>query len=190
MEHYGGHRDFDIESKKLLHRSDNSTKLIDQVIALERQIGRRLNLRPCKVGDKITLEFGYKRADGSDPLKGLKLKNIGFGNSYLLAIAVALLSSEPYSLVIIENPKTHLHPKGQSKLAELICLDPESDIQVIVETHSDHISNGVRRAVKSNLIKNEHTKIHFFETDEHNTTVFTPILLSEKGRVLLVAKSI
>lgn len=35
-------------------------------------------------------------------------------------------------------------------------------VQVIVETHSDHILNGIRRAVRSQRLDSEQVTIHFF----------------------------
>lgn len=69
--------------------------------------------------------------------------NVGFGLSYVLPIVLALLVTKPGGLVIIENPEAHLHPRG-SYLGRLIALAAEAGVQVVVETHSDHIINGIR----------------------------------------------
>jgi predicted ATPase len=74
----------------------------------------------------------------------LKPQNVGFGVSYVLSIVTALLYSKKGGVVIIENPEAHLHPKGQSYLGRLIALTVKAGIQVIVETHSDHLLNGIR----------------------------------------------
>jgi predicted ATPase len=79
----------------------------------------------------------------------LKPQNVGFGVSYVLSIVTALLHSKKGSVVIIENPEAHLHPKGQSYLGRLIALTAKSGIQVIVETHSDHLLNGIRVIVRT-----------------------------------------
>lgn len=70
--------------------------------------------------------------------------NVGFGLSYVLPVVLALLNAKPGSLVIIENPEAHLHPKGQSYLGRLIALTAQAGVQVIIETHSDHVINGIR----------------------------------------------
>lgn len=70
--------------------------------------------------------------------------NVGFGLSYALPVVLALIMSKPGSLVIIENPEAHLHPKGQSYLGRLIALAAMAGVQVIIETHSDHLLNGIR----------------------------------------------
>ena len=48
--------------------------------------------------------------------------NVGFGITYALPIVVSVLSARPGSLVIVENPEAHLHPRGQVKMGELLCL--------------------------------------------------------------------
>jgi predicted ATPase len=100
------------------------------------------------------------------------------------------LSAKPDSLLLIENPEAHLHPRGQSKLAELMALAAQAGIQLIIETHSDHIFNGIRKAIALNKIQKEKAAIHFFELDDNNASVVTEIKLSDKGRVLNFKKGL
>ena len=184
LEYWGAHRDFDIHSEMLLHKSSSSRKLLEQTIAWENEISPRITMLAKKEADKVTIEYGYKGVGSHAPTKNLKPKNIGFGISYSLSIVVALLSAKPGALLIIENPEAHLHPRGQSKLAELIALTAKSGVQVFIESHSDHIFNGIRKAIAAKKISKEEVKIHFFELNDQNTSSVTEIEFSEKGRVL------
>lgn len=65
--------------------------------------------------------------------------NTGFGITYVLPILVALLSAKKDSLILIENPEAHIHPKGQAILMELMAKAVDAGVQVVIETHSDHI---------------------------------------------------
>lgn len=70
----------------------------------------------------------------------------GFGISYCLPIVIqglacALLKN---SLFIVENPEVHLHPKSQSRMGAFLAYLASEGVQVIVETHSEHIINGAR----------------------------------------------
>ncbi|AZR82962.1 DUF3696 domain-containing protein [Thiomicrospira sp. S5] len=85
------------------------------------------------------------QAYGSEKTKPI---NMGFGLSYSLSIVCALLLTKPGGLVIIENPEAHLHPKGQSYLGRLIAKSALAGVQVIIETHSDHLLNGIRVAAR------------------------------------------
>lgn len=77
-------------------------------------------------------------------------QNVGFGISYSLHVITAILKAKDGDLIIIENPESHVHPRGQAELGKLIALAAINNIQIIIETHSDHIINGIRVAVKEN----------------------------------------
>jgi len=184
LDYWGSHRDFNIKSEIMLHKGTSSRKLLDQTIAWENEISPRITMFPKKEADKATIDYGYKGVGAQSPTKGLKPKNIGFGISYSLSIVVALLSAEPGALLIIENPEAHLHPRGQSKLAELIARTAKSGVQIFIESHSDHIFNGIRKAFRAKLIDNDIAKIHYFELDDKNATKSTEISITENGRIL------
>lgn len=77
----------------------------------------------------------------------LHQSNIGYGVSFVLPIIVAGLIARKNSILIIENPELHLHPKAQSKIASFLSVIVASGVQVIIETHSEHIVNGFRKAI-------------------------------------------
>ena len=92
-----------------------------------------------------------------------KPENVGFGISYSLHVVVALLKAKPGDLLIIENPESHIHPRGQAELGKLIALVAQNDIQVIIETHSDHILNGIRVGIKEHNVLTDRTALFYFE---------------------------
>jgi len=55
-------------------------------------------------------------------------------------------------VAVIENPEAHIHPQGQAELGKLMALAASSGAQIIVETHSDHVINAIRVAVKEGII--------------------------------------
>ena len=65
--------------------------------------------------------------------------------------------------MLIKNPESHLHPKGQTMIARLISLAANHGCQIICESHSDHVINGVRVAAKQEMISNEKIGIAFFQ---------------------------
>lgn len=117
---------------------------------------------------------------------GFRAKNVGFGLSYSLSVITALLlgSITPNSLVIIENPEAHLHPRGQSEMARLIGLCVESGVNVIVETHSDHLFDGIRIFAKQNTNAfYKKVKSYWFELDANSNTSVEKITIDKFGRV-------
>ena len=86
----------------------------------------------------------------------------GFGVTQVLPIIVAALSADEQGLLLVENPEVHLHPAGQAMMGEFLAEVAASGVQVILETHSDHVLNGVRRAVKKKTLPPENVALHFF----------------------------
>ena len=81
---------------------------------------------------------------------------------------VTLLTAKSGSIIIIENPEAHLHPRGQAEMGRLIAETVARGVQVFVETHSDHVINGIRVSVKKGVVKPEDVNIAFFERKAHD----------------------
>lgn len=75
---------------------------------------------------------------------------------------MAGLCADSGQTVILDSPEAHLHPKAQSRIGGFLSLMASGGIQMIVETHSDHVMNGVRLAVRDRIIQPEQTAIYFF----------------------------
>jgi len=115
-----------------------------------------------------------------------RAKNVGFGLSYTLPVITALLlgTITPNSIVIIENPEAHLHPRGQTEMARLICKCVEAGAQIVVETHSDHLLNGVRiYTKKSDTDFYKQVIIHWFQLDENKNTEVESTTIHSDGRL-------
>ncbi|MEE9394283.1 MAG: DUF3696 domain-containing protein [Planctomycetota bacterium] len=88
--------------------------------------------------------------------------HVGFGLTQVLPVIVAAMSSTPGDLLLVENPEVHLHPAGQAMMGHFLAEVAAAGTQVILETHSDHVLSGVRRAVKSGATPSECVRLHFF----------------------------
>jgi predicted ATPase len=92
--------------------------------------------------------------------------NVGFGFSYALPIVVAALTAAPGAVLIVESPEAHLHPAGQSAVGQFLARLASAGVQTILETHSDHVLNGIRRAVaERGLLSPDDVIVHFFGAD-------------------------
>lgn len=167
------------------------TDLSAQVVAWEKCISRGVNIEIEDIGKLgFLLKYNFEtEASPTKKTKNFEATNVGFGLSYVMPILVAILSAQKDSLIIIENPEAHLHPSGISKLTELICLAAQAGIQIIIETHSDHIINGI--LVQSKLyeetkkgIDKNNVSIYQFERDEdYHCSVATKVEVKEGGRI-------
>ncbi|MDX1296929.1 MAG: DUF3696 domain-containing protein [Pseudomonas sp.] len=102
--------------------------------------------------------------------------NIGYGLTYVFPIIVAGLLAKPGQIIVIDSPEAHLHPMGQSKIGVFLAAMANAGVQVIIETHSDHILNGARIAVKQSIIKKDDVLIHFFNGGKQVEGGSPPIL--------------
>ena len=85
----------------------------------------------------------------------------GFGITQILPIIVATLSAAKGNILMIENPEVHLHPAGQARMGQFLADAAHTGVQVVVETHSDHVLNGIRRSVKAGRVPAGEVAIHF-----------------------------
>jgi predicted ATPase len=156
--------------------------LIDQVEAWMGEIspGTKIRLEPKPDVDLISVKYFY----GDSNL--YRATNVGFGISYTLPILVAVLTSPPGALILIENPEAHLHPKGQSKMGELLALAASCGVQVVIETHSDHVLNGIRLAVHDGKLNPEDVQLHYFQRQEKDGQAVTEVVsprINRNGRI-------
>ena len=105
----------------------------------------------------------------------------GFGLTQVFPIVVAALSADTGALLLIENPEVHMHPAGQAAIGEFLAEVASADVQVMIETHSDHVLNGIRRAVRKGVLSNENVALHFFrprreEKDDGGPQVESPAI--------------
>ena len=91
--------------------------------------------------------------------------NFGFGISYVLPIITTGLIAKEGSIFIIENPEAHLHPAGQSRIGEFLAQISCDNVQVVIETHSEHVLNGIRKYALKHQLDPEKICINFFSID-------------------------
>ena len=114
----------------------------------------------------------------------LRPTHMGFGVSYCLPLLVAALALGSDSLYLVENPEAHLHPSSQSRIGMFLGLLTRHNTQVFVETHSDHVVNGLRLAVKYGLVEAESVKFFYFTKDiESDSASVEELTVSSDGRL-------
>ncbi|GAA0548206.1 AAA family ATPase [Chitinophaga japonensis] len=110
--------------------------------------------------------------------------NIGFGISYILPIIATGLVAKKESYFIVENPEAHLHPSAQSKIGKFLAMVANAGVHVIIETHSDHIINGLQIAVAKSDLQHQFLTINYFSDKDGNIQPdVLPITISEKGEL-------
>lgn len=127
------------------------------------------------------VKVSYRQRGGTG--RELKPCHVGTGVSYITSVIIAALSCKKGSIFIIENPEIHLHPGAQSRLLEFFSFLASRGLQVIIETHSDHIFNGVRKSIKGSKIDVQNVSIYFFMQDENCLSRPVPIIVDREGGI-------
>ena len=152
--------------KALRHSNSKTNQLLENVSLWLSEISSNIEIK-AKVYDELQqVNLTYSYTHGNNVTKEYTALNVGFGITYVLPIIVAILKAKEGDLLIIENPESHLHPAGQSKIAELCAIASANGVQIIVETHSDHFLNGIRVATKKGLLTPEQSKVYYFRKDK------------------------
>jgi predicted ATPase len=176
--------DTEIASEVLAEpHSDQARKLLTQVIAWLQRFSPNvtLDIENLRSTDLVQLRYSYRTKGIGGGGGQFRATNVGFGLSYSLPIVVACLSGHPGDLLLIENPEAHLHPDGQLAMGDLIARAVASGVQVVVETHSDHLLNGIRLAIKRKILASRLTAFRFFRREESGAAQVTNPTCDDNG---------
>ncbi len=140
---------------------NQSNYIIDQVNNwldfIMKGVKIKVETNPNTLTSQILIENQYTV---SDPTLST---NLGFGISYILPILATGLIAKKGSFFIIENPEAHLHPSAQSRIGRFLAMVASNGVNVIIETHSDHLVNGIQLAVAEKKIDYNDVTINFFQ---------------------------
>lgn len=94
-----------------------------------------------------------------------------------------ILEQLPYgSLLLLEHPEFLLDSRSQTQLGEKIASATNRGVQIILETHSDHIFNAIRLSVKNETIRNENVGFLHFKREKQSYTI-TSARIDGNGRI-------
>ena len=170
---------------KFLFKDIKTNDLLTQVSAWLSEIspGTKVIADRLPGANSVKLRYSFD-GNGTNTIETSPL-NVGFGITYVLSVLVALLKSKKGDVLIIENPESHIHPKGQSIIGNLMCKVAEEGVQIFVETHSDHILNGIRVAVKKGA-SNDIIKLFYFLRGNEESRIYSNFVepsLDKDGRI-------
>lgn len=189
---------------EILRDGANATYLIERADLMQKEVPERLALRKessrfsvqvenwmnAILGDvsfSIITDYGKDTTDiryGNQLAEKAVLPTMtGFGISYILSVVTAGLwcASTGNVILMIENPEAYLHPAAQSRMGKFLELLTEAGVQLIVETHSEHIIDGARIQAAW-MKKTDDIKIYFFEKEKEGIRV-DKINIDENGEL-------
>lgn len=147
------------------HPTESRETVRGQIDAWMSELFPKARVNAERLGGLMLTKTGFA-LDGGNELR--RPANVGYGLSYAFPIIVALVCAEPGQILIIDSPEAHLHPRAQSAMGGVLAHFAARGVQIIVESHSDHLVNGIRLAVRQNVLAAKHVAIHFFGGEEND----------------------
>ncbi|MBP8974484.1 MAG: DUF3696 domain-containing protein [Anaerolineae bacterium] len=134
---------------------------------VEEQVGYRL--KQMKLVDSFMLKpLGENRKDYElcveTRLGGpqVLITDVGFGVSQILPVLVLCYYVPEGSIILLEQPEIHLHPSVQADLADvLIDVVNNRNVQIIVESHSEHLLRRLQRRIAEEELAPEKAALYF-----------------------------
>ena len=162
------------------HGEDTVTALFSgriQLRSLDEQIPKWLQrldlidsyrLNPISDTEK-DYEFLVRKYKGGPEVR---LTDVGFGVSQVLPVLVLCYYVPEGSILILEQPEAHLHPKVQSELADLLIeVVKNRRLQIILESHSEHLLIRLMRRIAEEQISADDTAFYFCEMNEGTSEI-------------------
>ena len=111
------------------------------------------------------------------------LTDVGFGVSQILPVIVLLYYIPEGATVVLEQPEIHLHPSAQAELADLIVnVSSHRKIQVVLETHSEHLLLRLQRRIAEDEVESEQVAIYYSEAKGAQSEL-RQLALDEMGQI-------
>jgi len=179
------------------------TMVTPEKLALDGQsLERNITAWLGKISPSIEMGINvYDESDsGSVSWNGYRATHVGFGLSYTLPIIASVLvhsaqkasgkiplpddcGFEKNVLLLIENPEAHLHPAGQTAMGRLLACAAACGVQIVAETHSDHLLEGIRIAVKEGLLPPKDMGCLFFDLPKQGEKMYRDPVIVEDIRI-------
>ena len=135
--------------------------LEQQISGLFAEIGLLHEFRVEQIGDNPLYQVKVKQSETSPEAL---ITDVGFGVSQILPVLVLCFYAPAGSTIILEQPEIHLHPAAQSALGDvLIAARQRRDVQIIVESHSEHLLRRLQRRIAEEKLPEGDLGVYFCE---------------------------
>ncbi len=154
------------------------------------QLSQWLSLITCspteliteKISDQVKVSFLVKNIDSN-----VSPFNLGAGMSYVAKVLIICLMAKKGDLVLLENPEVQLHPKTQALLGVFLTFIASKGIQLIIETHCEHLINKIAYQIYEEKINAEDVIIHYKPSVSES---FQTLTIDENGKFNDVDKKV
>ncbi|MDR1873925.1 MAG: DUF3696 domain-containing protein [Synergistaceae bacterium] len=148
------------------------TKPFEEVIATKlKEMGLIENFKVNPISEQRQEYEVRVQTKGSKDF--VDLPDVGFGISQVLPVLVQCFYAPAGSIILMEQPEIHLHPSAQSALADVMIDVVNSrengvnrNIQLIMETHSEHFLRRLQRRIAEDVIPQENVSAYFADVSK------------------------
>lgn len=120
----------------------------------------------------------------SESSEDVTMADVGFGISQVMPIIVQCFAAPAGSTLIIEQPELHLHPSVQANIADLFIYCAKTrNLQIIFESHSEHILRRLQRRIAEEGIDKEFGNIYFTSQNQMSESFIEELELDDYGNI-------
>ena len=135
----------------------------------EMDLGYAFSIKRSSAGADRDYDILIQKAPASAKVT---LADMGYGLSQFLPVLVHCYYALPGSTLILEQPGIHLHPRAQAYLADLLIeVITERNLQVLIESHSEHLLTRLQLGIAEQKIAADQTALYFCENDNGVSTI-------------------
>lgn len=167
-----------VVSERRRHKGASSNRLVENIEKWLKEISPDIRFHVNSDSDNNIAQIRFFYTNHHQKTRNHKPGNVGFGITNVLPLITMLLSASSNSILILENPELHLHPRGQEALAELITQCAGDNLQLFIETHSTELINALSKfSVSQNItysLNFFHRKENSFETEISSHKIISP----------------
>jgi len=157
----------------------NKVTLSERIAIWLKQMGMLESFRTQKITETFYQVLVKRHANSPEVL----LPDVGFGVSQVLPVLALCYSAPTGSTIIFEQPEIHLHPLVQSYLADVfIDVIKNRQVQIIVESHSEHLLRRLQRRIAEEEISTDQTALYFCDSASEGSTI-EPLKLDDYGNI-------
>ncbi|SFQ13531.1 Protein of unknown function [Nitrosomonas cryotolerans] len=176
------------KNRKISLGPNKTAKPFEQIIAASlKYMGLIDNFRVKKIAENRQEYEVIVQTKGSK--NGVDLPDVGFGISQVMPVLVQCFYAPSDSIIIMEQPEIHLHPSAQSALADVM-IDvinskengADRNIQLIIETHSEHFLRRLQRRIAEDAIPKEKVSAYFANIARTSATL-EPLQIDMLGNI-------
>lgn len=179
---------FAARGRKITLGHEKPTKPFEEIIALKlKEMGLIEEFNVRLISEQRQVYEVKVRTRGSKD--EVDLPDVGFGISQVLPVLVQCFYAPPGSIIIMEQPEIHLHPSAQSALADVMIdvinsreNEADRNIQLIIETHSEHFLRRLQRRIAEDVIPEEKVSAYFADITKTPATL-EPLQINEYGGI-------